>query len=174
VSGRSVGQCERNKRLCVTGRQDANELRRGGLFSFFGRPAHHQEGAPCPMSTNLSEIHTAYKRFNLDARTGQIIAVLQTAAVTDIPDDQLITSKQLAALFGVSLQWVEIARHRGEGPKWVAISARCIRYRMVDVIEWLQERGKARAKYEAARKLARMERQTSTAQTQPKQRGRKA
>ena len=126
------------------------------------------------MSTNLAQIHTAYKRFNLDARTGQIIAVLQTAAVTDIPDDQLITSKQLAALFGVSLQWVEIARHRGEGPKWVAISARCIRYRMVDVIEWLQERGKARAKYEAARKLARMERQTSTAQPQPKQRGRKS
>ena len=35
---------------------------------------------------------------------------------------------------------------------------RCIRYRMIDVIAWLQERGEARTKFDAARKLARMER----------------
>jgi predicted DNA-binding transcriptional regulator AlpA len=123
------------------------------------------------MSTNLAEIHTAYKRFNIDARTGQVLALLQTAA---IPDDALMSSKQLATLLGVSLQWVEIARHRDEGPRWVRLSARCIRYRMADVTGWLKERAEARAKFEAARKLARMERQASTAQPRPKQSGRKA
>ena len=103
------------------------------------------------MTTNLADIHTAYKRFNIDPRTGQILALLQSARIAD---DQLITSKQLAALLGVSLQWVEITRHRGEGPPSVTISARCIRYRMIDVIGWLKERGKARAKYDAARKRA--------------------
>ena len=107
------------------------------------------------MATNLAEIHTDYRRFNFDVRTGQILAVLQSAAIAD---DQLITSKQLAALLGVSLQWVEITRHRGEGPKSVKLSVRCIRYRMIDVIAWLRERAEARTKFDAARKLARKER----------------
>jgi predicted DNA-binding transcriptional regulator AlpA len=98
------------------------------------------------MSKTPSEIDEAYQRYHIDARTAQILALLQTAAIAD---DQLISTKQLAALFGVSEQWVEITRHRGEGPKWVKISERCIRYRMAAVIAWLQERGEARAKYEA-------------------------
>jgi predicted DNA-binding transcriptional regulator AlpA len=119
----------------------------------------------------VPQTQTPYKRFNIDVRTGQILATLQSAAIAD---DQLISSKQLAALFGVSLPWVEIARHRGEGPKWVAISARCIRYRMVDVIAWLKERGEARAKFDAARKIARMECHASDTREAFKQSGRKA
>ena len=138
------------------GRRDANQCVVAAFI--FGCTAHQHEGALCPMTTNLAEIFTAYKRFNFDVRTGQILAVLQSAAIAD---DQLITSKQLAALLGVSLQWVEITRHCGEGPKSVGLSARCIRYRMVDVIAWLKERGEARAKFDTARKLARIERRRS-------------
>jgi hypothetical protein len=54
--------------------------------------------------------------------------------------DDLIDSKQLAGWLGVSIQWVEIARHRGLGPPFVRQSARRIRYRRGDVISWLNER----------------------------------
>ena len=84
-----------------------------------------------PMSKNLAEIHTSYQLHHIDARTGQVLAMLQSAAIFD---DQLISTKQLAALLGVSDQWVEIGRSKGYGPKWVVIGPRCIRYRMADVV----------------------------------------
>ena len=101
------------------------------------------------MTTDLAEIFTAYKRFNFDVRTGQILAVLQSAAIAD---DQLITSKQLAALSARPCSGSKL-RAIAAKDESVGLSARCIRYRMVDVIAWLKERGEARAKFDTARKL---------------------
>ena len=75
-----------------------------------------------PMSKNLAEIHTSYQLHHIDARTGQVLAMLQSAAIFD---DQLISTKQLAALLGVSDQWVEIGRSKGlrakVGRDWAAL-----------------------------------------------------
>jgi predicted DNA-binding transcriptional regulator AlpA len=56
----------------------------------------------------------------------------------------LLTTKQLAALLAVSEQLVEIWRHKGEGPEWVALGPRCIRYKRSGVVAWLGERARAR------------------------------
>jgi predicted DNA-binding transcriptional regulator AlpA len=69
-----------------------------------------------------------------------------------------MSSKQVATLLGVSVQWVELERYKKRGPKWVVLGPRCIRYRMADVTAWLKERAQARAKYETARKRALRER----------------
>ena len=54
--------------------------------------------------------------------------------------DDLITSTELAEWFSVSIQWVEIARHKNLGPPWCALSARRIRYKRSAVLAWLEER----------------------------------
>jgi predicted DNA-binding transcriptional regulator AlpA len=77
------------------------------------------------------------KRYYLDRRADQIIFVTEK-----ISDDQLLETKQLAFLLGVSGQWLELLRKKGEGPKWTTLSPRCIRYKMLHVREWLNERSR--------------------------------
>ena len=79
---------------------------------------------------------TTKKRHHLDRRAAKIAAEMQSA--TD--GDQLLTTKQLAALLAVSDQLVEIWRHKSEGPEWVALGPRCIRYKRSAVLAWLNER----------------------------------
>lgn len=55
------------------------------------------------------------------------------------PDDLLSTS-DIAEWVGLSTQFFEVARHKGYGPVYVRISARCVRYKRSDVLEWLKER----------------------------------
>ncbi len=55
------------------------------------------------------------------------------------PDD-LLTTKELAAWFGVSVQWVELGRMRGYGPPPTYLSQRCVRYHRQVVLDWLDER----------------------------------
>ena len=57
-------------------------------------------------------------------------------------DDDLITSKELARWFRVSLSWVEQSRTRGYGPPHIQISPNAIRYRRDHVLSWLAERAK--------------------------------
>ena len=76
------------------------------------------------------------KRHHLDRRAAKIAAEMQSAA----DGDQLLTTKQLAALLAVSEQLVEIWRHKGEGPEWVALGPRCIRYKRSAVVAWLNTR----------------------------------
>lgn len=45
----------------------------------------------------------------------------------------LLTDVELADLYGVSLQTVRNWRWKGEGPRWVKLGARCVRYRAEDV-----------------------------------------
>ena len=54
--------------------------------------------------------------------------------------DHLVRQEEAAALLSVTARCMENWRHRGEGPKFVKISARCIRYRHIDLKEWIEQR----------------------------------
>ena len=57
-------------------------------------------------------------------------------------DDDLITSKELARWFRVSISWVEQSRMYNYGPPHIQISPNAIRYRRGAVLGWLAERAK--------------------------------
>jgi hypothetical protein len=63
------------------------------------------------------------RRFHLDKRAASL------AATSDDGDDSLLTTAQAADWLGVSTQFLEIARHKGDGPEFVRLSPKCIRYR---------------------------------------------
>jgi predicted DNA-binding transcriptional regulator AlpA len=73
------------------------------------------------------------EKFHLDKRA-------RTIAATAGDDDELLDTRELAAWFGVSEQWVEISRHRGFGPPYEKLGPRLIRYRRGKVRLWLDER----------------------------------
>ncbi len=54
--------------------------------------------------------------------------------------DQLLRQEEAAALLNVTPRCLENWRHRGEGPKFVRISARCIRYRKSDLTQFIEAR----------------------------------
>jgi predicted DNA-binding transcriptional regulator AlpA len=74
------------------------------------------------------------RRHHLDPRAEDLIA----AGAGKVND--LLTTEQVAAWLGVSMQWLEIGRHHGYGPPYVRISPRMIRYRRGDVLTWLAGR----------------------------------
>jgi predicted DNA-binding transcriptional regulator AlpA len=80
---------------------------------------------------------TKSKYYLLDRRADQITAVTQ-----HIPDDQLLATKQLAGLLGVSEQLIELMRAKGEGPEWIRLGPRAIRYQMGHIRGWLATRMK--------------------------------
>jgi hypothetical protein len=85
------------------------------------------------------------KFFLLDRRA-RYIASLGIGA----DPDMLLVTKQLAEWLGVSVQWLEIARSRGDGhgPPYRRLGKRAIRYRVGDVLKWLEERSyKSTAEY---------------------------
>ncbi len=58
----------------------------------------------------------------------------------DIPfpadGDALLNEEQAAAFIGVTRRAMQAWRISGKGPKYVRISARCIRYQKPSLIEW--------------------------------------
>jgi hypothetical protein len=70
-------------------------------------------------------------------------AVEVAAQPVVIPDD-LLSTTQVAGWLDVSPQFLETARHRGYGPKYLRLSPRRIRYRRQDVLNWLSERAHSR------------------------------
>jgi len=78
------------------------------------------------------------KKFHFDCRARQILA-----ANIGGPDELLCT-KEVANLFGVSEQWVEIARCGGYGPEPTVLSRRRIRYTRRSLDKFLHERLRAR------------------------------
>ena len=54
--------------------------------------------------------------------------------------EALLTDIQVAELLGVQRKTLQQWRYLGKGPKFISISRRCVRYRLRDVIEWLNER----------------------------------
>jgi hypothetical protein len=73
-------------------------------------------------------------RAHLERRAQQI------AALSEGPEDQLLTDQQLAAWFGVSPQWPAQARIGGYGPPFVRSGPKRIRYRRDMVNAWLLSR----------------------------------
>jgi len=54
--------------------------------------------------------------------------------------DSLIRQDEAALMLGVSNRCLENWRYRGGGPNWIRISARCIRYRRSDLIQFIEAR----------------------------------
>src|SRR5215831_21018675 len=53
---------------------------------------------------------------------------------------KLLTQQQVAARLGVSARTIEGWRARGVGPPFLRLSARAVRYRAVDLEQWLDQR----------------------------------
>lgn len=56
------------------------------------------------------------------------------------PDKLLLTEEEAAELLGFSSRFLQGRRYTGDGPKFVRISARAVRYRPEDLQEWAAER----------------------------------
>ena len=65
----------------------------------------------------------------------------QAAADSDV----LIRQEEAATILGVTPRTLEAWRYRGEGPPWVRISGRCVRYRKSDLLAFIEERVKSSA-----------------------------
>lgn len=56
------------------------------------------------------------------------------------PSEALLDERRAAAYLSVSPRTLRNWRTRGGGPKFVKVSARCIRYRVKDLAEWTERR----------------------------------
>jgi hypothetical protein len=74
------------------------------------------------------------KTFHIDKRAASILA----APAGD--DDDLLSTRELAAWFQVSEQWLEIARCKGYGPEFERLGPKLIRYRRGKARKWLDRR----------------------------------
>ena len=54
--------------------------------------------------------------------------------------DQLMDEKEAASILCYSVRALQNWRHRGGGPKFVKVSARSVRYRRRDLLEWVEQR----------------------------------
>lgn len=67
----------------------------------------------------------------------------QSSAISQRGHDEspaLLPPKKVAAMLSVTVRTLEAWRYRGEGPAWLVVSARCVRYRRSDVEAWLDQR----------------------------------
>ena len=56
------------------------------------------------------------------------------------PAKILLTEKEAAELIGFTPRFLQERRFRGGGPRYVAISARAVRYRPEDLEKWAADR----------------------------------
>ena len=78
-----------------------------------------------------------------DSATANNSQSARTGALESGDDpDSLIRQDEAVLLLGVSNRCLENWRYRGGGPSWIRISARCIRYRRSDLIQFIDERVK--------------------------------
>ena len=75
------------------------------------------------------------RRLHLDRRIEALVVTAPEAA-----NDDLLTTQQVASWFGVTAQWVELARAGGYGPPFTRIAPQAIRYNRAAVVAWLKER----------------------------------
>lgn len=54
--------------------------------------------------------------------------------------EKFLSTKQLARLLNVSPQWCEIGRCKGYGPPFIRITRGMVRYRLSDVLKWMEAR----------------------------------
>lgn len=89
---------------------------------------------PSEASIPASLSYDCPRKHHLDRRASMLAEIGHGA-----PDD-LLSTRSVAEWLGVSIQFLEIGRHRGYGPKFVRIGPSRIRYRRSDVLAWLEER----------------------------------
>ena len=51
--------------------------------------------------------------------------------------ERLLTPIQAADFLSLTPRWLEMKRYHGDGPPFVRVSARCIRYRLSDIEDWV-------------------------------------
>ena len=73
--------------------------------------------------------------YHIDRRAGRLAADIAAG-----DPDELLSTRQIALLSGLSEQWFEIARGKGLGPPFIRMSARRIRYRRDSYVAWLMAR----------------------------------
>jgi predicted DNA-binding transcriptional regulator AlpA len=73
---------------------------------------------------------------HIDKRAGRLLA----DPVSDGPDDELLTTEEVANWVGVSSQFLERLRGLNTGPRFVRISPRIVKYRREAVRAWLRSR----------------------------------
>jgi hypothetical protein len=80
---------------------------------------------------------THHPKFHLlDRRAHRLVGV-------HLHPEETLSAKEGAARLDVSVQFLEIGRTRGYGPKFVRIAKRLVRYRVGDVLDWLKSRTRA-------------------------------
>lgn len=52
----------------------------------------------------------------------------------------LLTEQEAAELLGFSPRFLQQRRYKGDGPKFIRVSARAVRYRVADLERWAAER----------------------------------
>jgi predicted DNA-binding transcriptional regulator AlpA len=99
---------------------------------------------PAPKRAAPSAAPYVPTKFHIDKRARVILA-------TNVgSDDDLLTTPAMAAWLGVSVQWLEIARHKGYGPPFERLGPRIIRYSRAKGKAWLDERShRSTAEYRA-------------------------
>ncbi len=58
----------------------------------------------------------------------------------DHVSESLLTEAQAARLLNFTPRFLQARRARGDGPPFVSISARAIRYRRIDLLDWIESR----------------------------------
>jgi predicted DNA-binding transcriptional regulator AlpA len=66
--------------------------------------------------------------------------MMYSSSETDTNQDKLITEREAARFLGYTHRAMQNWRHRGGGPAFVKVSARSIRYRMRDLIDWIDSK----------------------------------
>ncbi len=54
--------------------------------------------------------------------------------------EALLTQREAADRLGLSPRFLEVRRYRGDGPRFVKVSSRCVRYRPEALDAWIEER----------------------------------
>jgi hypothetical protein len=73
---------------------------------------------------------------HIDKRAARLLA----DPVSDGDTDELLTTEQVAEWFQCSTQWLEIARTKNNGPPFIVLANRMIRYSRGRCREWLARR----------------------------------
>ena len=63
-----------------------------------------------------------------------------TAIPAQLHDEYLLTTEQVAAITGLSKRALEGWRHRKEGPKYIELNPKVVRYRWADLRAFLAAR----------------------------------
>ena len=74
---------------------------------------------------------------NVQRLTGAVLSLLVTPSPVD--PDALISEEKAAAFLGVEQKTIQKWRQTGDGPKFVRLSKRCVRYSRTALIEWCKD-----------------------------------